>query len=186
MEWFLLQISGAALALALVVLRDRLAGFAAQRPRDYAGSGNFDLRRDLAGPFLCEGVIFGPTGRVTARFVADMEARWEGDIGSLRESFSYDSGARQERAWRLTLGNDGAIRAEAADVVGTGHGRQAGGAVQLRYRLRLPADAGGHVLDVNDWMYRTGNGTIINRSQFRKFGITVAELVATMRRVDAA
>ena len=29
------------------------------------------------------------------------------------------------------------------------------------------------------------NGTIINRSQFRKFGIKVAELVATMRRVDA-
>jgi hypothetical protein len=29
------------------------------------------------------------------------------------------------------------------------------------------------------------NGTIMNRSQFTKFGVTVAELVATMRRVEA-
>jgi Ribonuclease G/E len=28
------------------------------------------------------------------------------------------------------------------------------------------------------------NGTIMNRSQFSKFGITVAELVATMRPVE--
>jgi hypothetical protein len=58
--------------------------------------------------------------------------------------------------------------------------------VQLSYRIRLPADAGGHVLDTTDWMYLVDNGTIINRSQFRKFGITVAELVATMRPKEAA
>jgi len=38
---------------------------------------------------------------------------------------------------------------------------------------------------VTDWMYLTENGTVMNRSQFRKFGIKVAELVATMRRVEA-
>ena len=43
--------------------------------------------------------------------------------------------------------------------------------------------SGGHVLDVLDWMYLLPNGTIMNRSQFRKFGIKVAELVATMRPV---
>ncbi len=49
------------------------------------------------------------------------------------------------------------------------------------YRIRLAEDAGGHELDVTDWMYLMENGTIMNRSQFRKFGIKVAELVATMR-----
>ena len=58
---------------------------------------------------------------------------------------------------------------------------QRGPALQLRYKFRLPEDAGGHVLDTTDWMYLTPNGTIVNRSQFRKFGIKVAELVATMR-----
>jgi hypothetical protein len=28
------------------------------------------------------------------------------------------------------------------------------------------------------------NGTIINRSQFRKFGLKVGELVANMRKID--
>jgi hypothetical protein len=37
------------------------------------------------------------------------------------------------------------------------------------------------VLDVTDWMYLMENGTIINRSQFRKWGVKVAELIATMR-----
>jgi hypothetical protein len=35
-------------------------------------------------------------------------------------------------------------------------------------------------------MYLTSNGSIMNRSQFRKFGIKVAELVATMRPRDQA
>ena len=36
-------------------------------------------------------------------------------------------------------------------------------------------------LDVIDWLYLMPNGTVMNRSQMRKFGITMAELVATMR-----
>lgn len=179
--------AGAGLALALMLLWRRRMGFAGQRPEDYAGKGPaFDLRRHLDGPLLCEGVIYGPTGRVTARFVAAMEARWQGDCGIITERFRYDSGARQDREWRLTLGEGGNIRAEAADLVGLGHGVQTGPAARLSYRIRLPADAGGHVLDATDWMYLVDNGTIINRSQFRKFGITVAELVATMRRVGPA
>jgi hypothetical protein len=53
----------------------------------------------------------------------------------------------------------------------------------LRYRIRLAPEAGGHTLDVIDWMYLMENGTIMNRSLFRKFGIKVAELVVTMRRM---
>jgi len=56
-----------------------------------------------------------------------------------------------------------------------------GASACMRYRIRLPKDAGGHVLSVVDWMYLTENGSIINRSEMRKFGIKVAELVATMR-----
>jgi len=51
----------------------------------------------------------------------------------------------------------------------------------LNYNIKLSEEAGGHVLGVTDWMYMTPNGNVVNRSQFRKFGIKVAELVATMR-----
>lgn len=173
--------------VALAMIAPRYIGFRSQRPADLAAqSPRFDLRTHLSGPILCEGVIYGPLGRVSARFVAEMEGEWDGNRGVLRERFRYDTGRMQDREWRLTVGNDGRIRAEADDVVGPGEGVAEGAAVQLRYRIRLDADAGGHVLDVVDWMYLMENGTIMNRSQFRKFGIKVAELVATMRPMPAA
>ncbi|KPQ07291.1 MAG: Protein of unknown function (DUF3833) [Rhodobacteraceae bacterium HLUCCA12] len=173
-----------AMALVWFVLQQRL-GFMAQRSADYAGTGPAaDIRHHLNGPIECEGVIYGPTGRVTSRFTARMEGRWNGSRGTLDEHFAYAGGNTQTRQWRLSLGNDGAIHAEADDVVGHGVGQQEGASVRLSYRIRLPRHAGGWALDVTDWMYVMENGTIINRSQFRKFGIKVAELVATMRRVQ--
>lgn len=186
MSEFFSLIIGVVITLALMATLRRFTGFSAQKPEDYAKLGpTFDLRTHLSGPILCEGVIYGPTGRVTSRFVADMEGKWEGNKGVLDEVFRYDSGAVQKRAWHLNLSNDGSIRATAADVVGTGSGRAEGAGVLLRYKLRLTEEAGGHVLDVTDWMYLMENGTIINRSQFSKFGIKVAELVATLRRHPA-
>jgi hypothetical protein len=113
-----------------------------------------------------------------------MNADWQGNKGRMTEFFTYDSGTTQNREWQLSVDNQGRITAEAEDLVGTGIGWQSGDAVQLKYRIRLPQDSGGHVLDVTDWMYLAPNGAVVNRSQFRKFGIKVAELVATMRRKE--
>ncbi len=175
-------VTGVALTLAAMYLFKRIASFRAQTPQDYAGKGpNLDIREHLNGPILCEGVIYGPTGRVASRFVADFEASWTGNTGRMTEHFRYDSGSEQHRAWTLTCNTDGSIGAEADDLQGTGTGQQAGPSVMLNYRIKLTEDAGGHVLDVTDWMYLMENGTIMNRSQFRKFGLKVGELVATMR-----
>ncbi|MFD3190079.1 DUF3833 domain-containing protein [Sedimentitalea sp. HM32M-2] len=168
--------------LAGWLLARRRIGFAAQRPAFYAETAPvFDLRRHLSGTFQSEGVIYGPLGRVDSRFVARMQGDWQGDQGTLRESFRFASGATQTRAWQLRLTDGNRFTATADDVVGTAHGEQSGAALRLIYRLRLPADAGGHVLSVVDWLYLTENGSIVNRSEMRKFGIKVAELVATMR-----
>jgi hypothetical protein len=173
-------------ALAFPIARRRWWSFQAQSPQDLATKGpTFDLKEQLNGPILCEGLIYGPTGRVTSRFVANMIGSWEGDTCTLRERFHYDSGTVQDRVWTLHLSEGGRIRAEAPDVIGTGTGQAAGAAVQMNYNIKLTPEAGGHVLAVNDWMYLMENGTIMNRSQFSKFGITVAELVATLRKVPA-
>ncbi|NRB00459.1 MAG: DUF3833 domain-containing protein [Rhodobacteraceae bacterium] len=187
MDTITLILLGAALTLGLFWARSRYLDFVAQKPEDYAeASQTFDIRQHLNGPILCEGVIYGPTGKVTSRFVADFDAKWEGNKGRMTEHFRYDNGHTQDREWNLTLGNDGTIKADAPDLVETGSGSQQGSAVVLNYRIKLPEGAGGHVLDTTDWMYLMENGTIMNRSQFRKFGIKVAELVATMRPKEAA
>ncbi|MFX0545309.1 DUF3833 family protein [Roseovarius sp. S1116L3] len=181
--WMLL---GALICGVALWLRQRLASFAAQAPRDYASTlPALDLRHHLSGRIVCHGVIYGPLGRVASRFDAEFVGAWSGETGTLREHFVYDSGTTQDREWRLSLGPDGALTAEADDLVGRGHGQLSGASLMLRYRIRLPDEAGGHVLAVTDWMYLAPGGTIVNRSQFRKYGIKVAELVATMKRMDA-
>lgn len=184
MTLFLMLLTGMALGLGLMAAKARYAGFRAQSPVEFAAKGPaFDPRQHLSGAILCEGVIYGPTGRVTSRFVADMLGEWSGNVGTLRETFRYDTGVVQNRCWTLHLGNDGTLRATAPDVVGTGTGTVSGPSVQMLYNLKLDDTAGGHVLSVVDWMYLMDNGTIMNRSQFTKFGVTVAELVATMRKM---
>ena len=188
METVFLVLLGASLMLILGYLKNRYFGFVGQTATDYAEIGGeaFDLRSHLNGPIVCEGVIYGPTGRVTSRFVGDFHAEGNGNVGVMNERFTYDNGDEVLREWNLTLGNDGRIRATAADVIGEGTGIQSGPTVQLKYKFKLPDAQGGHVLDTTDWMYLAPNGTIVNRSQFRKFGIKVAELVATIRRKEPA
>lgn len=185
MELFFGALIGAVVVAGLVWARGAYAGFRAQAPEDYAevAGAEFDVRRHLNGRMACDGVIFGPTGRVTSRFVAEFVAEWDGNRGIMREHFRYDSGTVQDREWQLEVDEGGRIRAEADDLVGTGLGQQKGPGIRLGYAIRLPDSAGGHVLNVVDWMYLLENGTIMNRSQFSKFGIKVAELVATIRPV---
>jgi hypothetical protein len=181
--WFLFFL-GFALALALVWVRMRFFSFPAQTSDDYTNGPQFDLRTHLNGPMRCDGAIYGPTGRVVSRFSADMTPRWEGNKGVMPEVFRYDSGTVQHREWQLNVDDAGRITASAEDLVGQGTGQQLGSAVVMRYRIRLTADAGGHQLSVTDWMYLAPDGTIVNRSQFRKFGIKVAELVAVIAPKD--
>ena len=186
MDFIIAMLVGVGLTVLSAVLIQRKLSFSAQRPEDYAGLGpDIDIRQHLSGPIQCEGVIYGPTGRVSSRFVAEFDGDWSGNRGHLAEKFTYDGATHQNREWHLQLHEGGSITATAPDVVGTGYGWQVGSAVLLKYRIRLPESSGGHVLSVTDWMYLTENGTIMNRSQFRKFGIKVAELVATMRPMAA-
>jgi hypothetical protein len=72
--------------------------------QEYDGLGPImDIKDHLNGKIACEGVIYGPLGRVSSRFVAEFEAEWKGDSGVMREVFHYDSGSVQHREWRLQL-----------------------------------------------------------------------------------
>jgi len=167
---------------ALVATQRLFFSFASQRIGDYADTGPvMDIRQRMSGPMISEGVIYGPTGRVVSRFVADMNGVWDGDKGTMSESFRYADGTAQERLWHLSMGAGGTFTGTADDIIGTAEGEQAGAVAHLHYRIRLPEAAGGHVLDVTDWLYLMENGTIMNRSEMRKFGFKVAELVATIR-----
>ena len=168
--------------LTVLAAKGRFLSFRSQSPADYAGTGpNFSLKKHLNGEILSEGLIYGPNGKMSNSFVARMVGEWDGNSGTLAEWFTYSNGKQMTRKWYLTLGTGNTFIATADDIVGEGKGEISGSTVKLTYRIILPEDAGGHTLDVTDWMYLTENGAIMNRSEMRKFGIKVAELVATMR-----
>lgn len=178
---------GMVAGLALVLARRRFAEFPGQTVEDYADElHSFDVKTHLNGKMICEGVIFGPLGRVTSSFVAHFDIIWDGNTGVMAERFHYNDGSTQDREWTIRLNDTHRFTLTAPDVEGEGKGVETGSAVQMKYRIRLPEDAGGHVLDTVDWMYLAPNGSIMNRSQFRKFGFRVAELVATIRPAEDA
>lgn len=168
--------------LGLLVAKNRFLSFRSQSPDDYSGTGpEFRMKEVLNGEILSEGLIYGPNGKMSNSFVARMVGEWNGKTGTLAEYFTYSNGKKMTRKWHLTLGTGNTFTTTADDIVGEGKGTISGSTVKLTYRIILPQDAGGHTLDVTDWMYLTENGVIMNRSEMRKFGLKVAELVATMR-----
>ncbi|MDA5558295.1 DUF3833 domain-containing protein [Shimia sp. MMG029] len=170
------------LALGIVYLKARLFSFRAQDSSDYAALGpDISLKEHLNGPILSEGVIYGPNGRVANSFVARMEGRWEGATGTLTEAFTYSNGKQQNRQWNLTMVDDTTFTATADDIIGVAKGKVSGATIRMDYTIVLTEEAGGHSLNVTDWLYLTESGVIMNRSEMRKFGIKVAELIATMR-----
>lgn len=176
---------GVAVLAVLVALRRRFADFSGQTADDYSEDyPQFIMPEHLNGQMTCDGVIFGPLGRVTSTFTADFDISWDGNICTMDEEFHYNDGSTQTRSWRIELDGGGGFEATADDVPGKGRGEIAGPAVLFNYPITLPADSGGHTLRAFDCMYLTDNGTIVNRSQFRKFGFRVAELVATIRKKE--
>ncbi|WP_116134702.1 DUF3833 domain-containing protein [Tropicimonas sp. IMCC34043] len=175
------------LAIAVLVLLalslQRFAfSFSAQSPKDYAGTTPaFDPRTTLGGEMMSEGIIYGPDGRVASRFTARMVGTWTETGGTLAEEFTYADGETQNREWHIVDTGPNSFTATASDIVGEARGEVSGATLQMRYRLKLAESAGGHTLDVTDWLYLAPDGTILNKSEMRKFGIKVAELVATIR-----
>ena len=76
---------------------------------------------------------------------------------------------KNENGFEKGFGNT--FTATADDIIGTAQGEVSGSSIQLKYRIVLPKDSGGHTLDVTDWLYLAENGAILNRSEMRKFGI---------------
>lgn len=172
--------------LVLIALKARFLSFRAQRPEHYADTQpSFSIRDHLSGPMISEGVVYGPTGRMTNSFVAKMQGSYTAEGGTLSEDFTYSNGKTQHREWTLRFGNDNRFTATAPDLVGEARGVISGATAMLRYRIILPEESGGHTLDAVDWMYLMADGTIMNKSELRKYGIKVAELVATMRPATA-
>jgi len=168
---------------ALAILAG-LAGCSSQSIDDYvAETPKLDLRAYLNGPLTASGIFFDHAGRADLRFVVEMHGSWEGDTGTLAETFKYSDGRTDERVWTIRFKDNERFIATAHDVVDEAKGMQRGNAAMMEYKLKLPRDGEEIVVSMEDWLYLQEDGTLINRTEMRKFGLKIGELVVSFRKL---
>lgn len=159
-----------------------LAGCATADLSQYkAGTPVLDIATYFNGTIDGWGMFQDRSGNVARRFTVVIDARWDGNRGTLDEHFVFDDGEKQNRVWTLVKDGD-RYTGTAGDVVGTGTGMQQGNAFNLKYVLALPV--GGRVwhVDMDDWMWTVDERTVLNRTTMTKFGFKVGEVTLAFRK----
>jgi hypothetical protein len=141
-----------------------------------------DLRSFLDGELKAYGMLQDRSGRMTRRFVADMQGSWVGDTGTLVEQFRFDDGEVQQRIWTLTHLGNGRYTGTAGDVVGSAAGNIAGSVFQWQYRLEVPWREGSIEVSLDDWLYLIDERHLLNKTRLSKFGFKVGELTLVIEK----
>ncbi len=141
-----------------------------------------DLRRYFDGTIDAWGMFQDRSGKVVKRFYVRIDAKWEGNTGTLDEHFEYSDGTRSRRVWTITRLDEHRYRGTAADVVGEAKGEAYGNALRWQYVLNLDVDGKTYEVDFDDWMYLMDDRVMLNRSVMSKFGIYLGEVTLSFSK----
>lgn len=159
-----------------------LAGCSSVKVDDFrAERPVLDLRQYFDGTVDAWGIVRNRDGRISQRFQVVIDARWNGDTGTLDERFTYSDGRTQQRIWTLRKNGDRYV-GTAADVVGEAQGEAAGNAFRFVYVLDFPYGDSTVHLNVDDWMYQMDDQVLLNRTSITKFGVEVAQVFISFRK----
>jgi len=141
-----------------------------------------DLKRYFDGRVDAWGYFQDRGGNVVKRFTVEIQASWDGEVGTLDEHFVYSDGSTSRRVWTITKVDAHTYTGTAADVVGPAKGEAYGNALRWRYTLKLPVDGKVYDVQFDDWMYLMDEQVILNYSVMSKFGFRLGEVVLSFRR----
>ncbi|MEN9315327.1 MAG: hypothetical protein RIS35_1720 [Pseudomonadota bacterium] len=141
-----------------------------------------ELERYFNGRLDGWGMVQDRSGRVLRRFHVLIDAKWDGDVGTLDEDFNWSDGERQRRIWTIRKQTDGRYVGTAPDVVGEAIGTVSGNALNWRYVLALDVDGRTWHIDFDDWMFMIDDRVMLNRAVMSKFGVRVGEITLSFTR----
>ena len=171
-------------ALLTVALLGGCAGIEVEQYR--AERPQLELRKFFSGTLDGWGMFQDRSGKVIKRFHVVIEAKWQGDTGTLDERFTWSDfdpgGNPARRVWTLTDLGGGRFSGSAGDVVGTASGEAAGNALRWRYVLALNVDGKTINVDFDDWMFLVDDQVMLNRSLMSKYGFALGEVTLSLRR----
>lgn len=157
-------------------------------PKTYENNHpKLDIRQYLNGKIKAWGMLEDRSGKVTRRFVVDMEGKWDDNEGILEEYFTFNDGEKSERIWTIKFSDDHHFTATASDVIGQAKGSQYGNVMQMEYILDLEIDhqkKTRYNVKLDDWMYLLDEKILVNKSDIKKFGITWARLTIFFQKID--
>lgn len=155
-----------------------------QKLSDYRGlQPKLDLKQFFQGHLVAHGIVQGFDGQVTRQFRAELQAKWRGNEGVLDEVFYFADGEVSTRCWRLTKQGDQYV-GSADDVEGVASGAVAGNVLNWSYYLKVPVDDSEYTFWLDDWLYLIDESNLLNRTDMKMWGITVAELTLSIRKLN--
>ena len=143
----------------------------------------FDFKSYFNGELKAWGIVQNRQAKIINRFDMLMVGSWQDNKGQLKEQFDYyDNTPQANKIWHIKLDDQGTMTATADDIIGKAHFKNFGNAVNWRYKMIVPVGKKQYNLDFDDWMWLMNDGTIINRSYMRKFGIQVGEITIFIQK----
>ena len=171
-------------ALFVAMLLGGCAGIDVEQYR--AEKPQLDMRKFFSGTVEGWGMFQDRSGKVIKRFHVVIEAKWQGDTGTLDERFTWSDfdpgGNPPRRVWTLRDTGNGRFIGTAGDVVGEALGEAAGNALRWRYVLALDVDGKLIHVDFDDWMFLVDDQVMLNRSLMSKYGLRLGEVTLTLKR----
>ena len=170
MKRFLLM----ALALTMLVAgcSTEVTEYRQQQPR-------LDIFTYFQGKTEAWGMVQDRSGKQIRRFHVEIAGDVIGDTLTLNEHFVYDDGEKQQRVWHIRR-----VGQNRYDIEGGATGQAAGNALNWRYSMNVKADGKTWLLHFDDWMYLQDSTRLFNKTEMKKFGVTVATVTLFFTRKE--
>ena len=142
-----------------------------------------NLEDFFVGDLVAYGQFKDLFGRVSRRFVVDIEGTWDGETLTLVEDFVYEDNSTEQRIWTLQKTGEDTWEGTAPGVQGVATGTESGDTFNWGYTIDLPV-AGGETVRVtfDDWMWLLSDDRLLNIAYMERAGIKVGEVIISFEK----
>lgn len=169
------------LALSLPLLM-QVAGCSAEIADYRQQQPTLDIFQYFQGETQAWGMIQDRSGKQLRRFHVDINGDVVGDTLTLNERFVYDDGEKQQRVWHIRKVSADRYEGTAGDIEGVAKGQAAGNAFNWHYSMNVKASGRTWLLNFDDWMYMQDANYLFNKTEMKKFGLTVGTVTLFFSR----
>lgn len=135
-----------------------------------------DPVRFFAGHVRSWGVLENRGGEPTDVVTTDCQGTPDGPDGLRMTQRLLVGTQATTREWHMRRTAPGRYEATANDMVGTALGEASGRAFHWHWTLALSPGNALKNVDMEQWWYLQGDGSVLNRTVIRKLGIVMAEV----------